>query len=110
MVLNTEEKIEEIERFIFRCTHWDSETKQCDSYESRPGMCRDYPRNLAYSSNPVFFPHCGFYARDINAENMEEALDDLALPAPDLEELKEKLHLQKPRSHPDHSRSPSGKP
>jgi len=28
---------------IFRCEHWDPETKQCDSYGSRPGMCRTIP-------------------------------------------------------------------
>ena len=28
--------------FVFRCTHYDRETRSCDSYGSRPGVCRDY--------------------------------------------------------------------
>ena len=44
---------------VFRCTHWDPVTKHCDSYESRPGMCRDYPRNLLDSPHPVFLEGCG---------------------------------------------------
>src|SRR5215813_14607857 len=32
--------------FVFRCTHFDAATRSCDSYASRPGMCRDYPRAL----------------------------------------------------------------
>src|SRR5262249_41512630 len=32
--------------FTFRCTHFDRTTRACDSYGSRPGMCRDYPRLL----------------------------------------------------------------
>ena len=66
--------------FIFRCTHWNSETKMCDSYDSRPGMCRDYPCNLVYSTNPIFLKECSYYAVDKNAERMKAALEDLNLP------------------------------
>jgi uncharacterized protein len=38
--------------FVFRCTHFDPATRTCDSYESRPGMCRDYPRALLYQPDP----------------------------------------------------------
>ena len=27
--------------FVFRCTHFDWTTRACDSYDSRPAMCRD---------------------------------------------------------------------
>jgi Fe-S-cluster containining protein len=52
--------------FIFRCTHFDPETRRCDSYPSRPGMCRDYPRALLEQANPELFDGCGFkpLARD----------------------------------------------
>ncbi len=38
--------------FVFRCTHFDWETRSCDSYVSRPGMCRDYPRARWTSRGP----------------------------------------------------------
>ena len=46
--------------FLFRCTHFDRETRRCDSYHSRPGMCRDYPRALLEQANPELFEGCGF--------------------------------------------------
>jgi hypothetical protein len=38
--------------FVFRCTHFDGATRTCDSYDSRPGLCRDYPRALLYQPEP----------------------------------------------------------
>src|SRR5512134_990072 len=32
----------EDQAFVFRCTHFGRATRSCDSYDSRPGMCRDY--------------------------------------------------------------------
>ena len=46
--------------FVFRCTHFDPATRRCDSYESRPGMCRDYPRVLLDQAAPVMLPGCGY--------------------------------------------------
>lgn len=43
----------------FRCTHFDRLTRRCDSYDSRPGMCRDYPRLLLYQPHPELLPECG---------------------------------------------------
>jgi len=40
--------------FIFRCTHFDWATRSCDSYDSRPGMCRDHPRVLLAQPDPEF--------------------------------------------------------
>src|SRR4030042_1602127 len=37
--------------FVFRCSHFDPATRSCDSYDSRPGMCRDYPRNLMWPAS-----------------------------------------------------------
>ena len=38
--------------FVFRCTHFDRATRSCDSYDSRPGMCRDYPRLHPLAGEP----------------------------------------------------------
>lgn len=80
--------------FVFRCTHFDPTTRRCDSYESRPGLCRDYPRNLLYSSDPDLFSECGFYAVHRNADRFRDALDRLDLPPEKLAELQDKLHLK----------------
>ncbi len=68
--------------FVFRCTHFDPATRRCDSYASRPGMCRDYPRLHLYQPHPEMLPGCGHrpVARDakrflevIEAQPMDEA-------------------------------------
>ena len=46
--------------FVFKCTHFDAATRSCDSYASRPGMCRDYPRGLLYQPFPAMLPGCGY--------------------------------------------------
>ena len=80
--------------FVFNCTHFDRKTRTCDSYDSRPGMCRDYPRNLLDAAYPEFLDGCGYHAIDANAEQFNEALDKLDLPPEKLEELKKRLHTK----------------
>ena len=82
--------------FIFTCTHFDPETKRCDSYESRPGLCRDYPRNLLDAANPDLFPECGFRAVHKNAERFRESLSKRDLTPEQLKEIEDKLHLKEP--------------
>jgi hypothetical protein len=53
--------------FVFECTHFDRITRRCDSYASRPGMCRDYPRVLLDQAAPALFRACGFRAVAPNA-------------------------------------------
>lgn len=53
--------------FHFRCTHFDPTTRRCDSYDSRPGLCRDYPRLQLWAAAPAFLPGCGFRAVPSNA-------------------------------------------
>ncbi len=79
--------------FIFRCTHYDPVTKQCDSYGSRPGMCRDYPRNLLYEAMPEFLPECGYSAVHKNAQGFRGALEQTGLPPDKVRELARKLRL-----------------
>lgn len=78
---------------VFRCTHWDSATKLCDAYRSRPGMCRDYPQNQLDFPVPVFFESCGFRAVLRNAEKLEASLASLDLPPETLQKLKQDLQL-----------------
>lgn len=59
----------------FRCTHYDPVSKACDSYATRPGMCRDYPRPLLDAAFPEFFPECGYKAVDVHAPKLKAALD-----------------------------------
>ena len=60
--------------FVFRCTHFDSKTRACDSYASRPGMCRDYPRALLYQPSPRLLPGCGYKPIARNADELRRAL------------------------------------
>lgn len=80
--------------FIFRCTHWDPATRRCDSYESRPGMCRDYPRAHLWTGNPEFLPGCGYRAVAPGAAAMIAALRAEGLEGEKLEAVKRKLHLE----------------
>jgi len=60
--------------FVFRCTHFDPVTRSCDSYASRPGMCRDYPRGLLYQAHPELLPDCGYRPLARNADALRRAL------------------------------------
>jgi Fe-S-cluster containining protein len=60
--------------FVFRCTHFDRATRSCDSYASRPGICRDYPRALLYQAHPELLPGCGYRPLARNAVELRRAL------------------------------------
>jgi hypothetical protein len=78
---------------VFRCTHFDRTTRSCDSFDSRPGMCRDYPGVLLWQPRPEFLPGCGYRALTPNAEGLTKALDRLDLTAEQREKLRKGLHL-----------------
>jgi len=80
--------------FVFRCTHYDPETRRCDSYNSRPGMCRDYPQLLLEAANPVFPETCGFRPVLHNAERLRDALANLDLTPEQREKLDEGLKIR----------------
>ncbi len=61
--------------FAFRCTHFDPVSRLCDSYESRPGVCRDYPRLLLWQPAPELLPGCGYRPVARNAEALRKALE-----------------------------------
>lgn len=78
----------------FTCSHFDTFTRKCDSYDSRPGMCRDYPRNLLYTSIPDFFVECGYKPKDKNADRFNIALDKAKISEEKKEKIRKKLFLK----------------
>jgi len=84
----------ETRTFVFRCSHFDWETRRCDSYASRPFMCRDYPRALLDGAWPELFEGCGYALRDREGAGMAEALDRADLSPQKREELKRRLRLK----------------
>jgi len=81
--------------FVFDCTHFDRATRFCDSYDSRPGMCRDYPRALLAQPNPEMLPGCGYRPVAPNATALLRALEGAAVSGDRLARLKKDLHLEK---------------
>jgi uncharacterized protein len=79
--------------FVFRCTHFDRENRSCDSYLSRPGMCRDYPRLILWQGHPEFLPSCGYGARAPNTTGLKAELARLDLSAEQRERLTRGLDL-----------------
>lgn len=79
---------------LFRCTHFDWDTRRCDSYDSRPGICRDYPRALLQQSDPDLFEACGYRPIASNAASLLRVLDDQDLSEAQRRELKDRLHLE----------------
>ncbi|MGI5863791.1 MAG: YkgJ family cysteine cluster protein [Myxococcales bacterium] len=83
----------ETRTFEFRCTHFDPERRVCDSYATRPAMCRDYPGLLFDQAWPELFPECGFRARVRNADALAAGIDATELSDEQKAELKRKLRL-----------------
>jgi len=81
--------------FVFRCTHFDWTTRSCDSYDSRPGMCRDYPRVLLAQANPEFLPGCGYRPVAPNADRLVRSLERASVTREQMDRLKKDLHLER---------------
>jgi Fe-S-cluster containining protein len=79
---------------VFRCGHRDPETRRCDSYATRPGMCRDYPRLLLDSLDPRLLDCCGFRVVDRRAKRLKRSLAELGLSAEQQAKLEQRLHLR----------------
>jgi hypothetical protein len=80
--------------FVFRCTHFDPATRRCDSYDSRPGMCRDYPRALLYQPEPEMMKGCGYRPVLPGAARFLRVLDQKALTPEQRARLRRGLHLE----------------
>jgi len=78
----------------FRCTHYDRETKSCDSYESRPGMCRDYPRVLLLQTKPGFHQGCGYRAINRDSEALKKHIRSMGLTRETVEHLERELYVE----------------
>jgi hypothetical protein len=83
----------ENELWVFRCTHFDWKTRRCDSYASRPFLCRDYPRAQLDRAWPELFPECGFRPVDTRGAGLREALARTDLSEEARRELERKLYL-----------------
>jgi uncharacterized protein len=81
--------------FVFRCTHFDEATRSCDSYASRPGLCRDYPRALLWQPHPEMLPGCGYRPVVWNAGGLERALEGARLSAEQQDKLRKGLFLDR---------------
>jgi uncharacterized protein len=80
--------------FVFTCSHFDRTTRRCDSYDSRPGMCRDYPRALLYQPHPELLPGCGYRPIARNAKRLLRVLDEQELTPDQRARLKKELFLE----------------
>ena len=80
--------------FVFRCTHFDPRTRLCDSYDTRPGLCRDYPRALLDQPAPEFLPGCGYRAIAPGALRLIAVLDRQPLTDERRARLKRDLRLE----------------
>jgi hypothetical protein len=78
----------------FHCTHYEPSTRRCDSYDSRPFFCRDYPRNLTFDPVPQLFDECSHRVVDRHAEALTAALESAGLRGEKLEEVRKKLYLR----------------
>jgi Fe-S-cluster containining protein len=83
-----------LQAFVFRCEHFDRRTRLCDSYETRPGMCRDYPRRLMYQPNPEMLDGCGYRPVAFGASRMMGALRRQNLTEEQMAKLKKGLFLE----------------
>jgi Fe-S-cluster containining protein len=80
--------------FVFRCTHFDEQTRSCDSYDTRPGMCRDYPRALLDQAAPELLPGCGYRPVSARAGRLLAVLEAQPLTEEQRARLRRDLHLE----------------
>ena len=80
--------------FVFRCTHFDPATRRCDSYRSRPGMCRDYPVLMEDHAWPQLLDGCAFQVRAVGQGKLRQSIDATDLPEEKNAELRRRLRLE----------------
>jgi hypothetical protein len=78
---------------VFRCRHFDPGTRVCDSYDSRPGACRDYPRALLAQPAPEMLPGCGYRPVARHAAAFLRVLSEQPLTPEQRSRLARGLHL-----------------
>ena len=85
---------EEHGAFVFTCTHYDPETRSCDSYDSRPAICRDYPQGLLDQPWPELFPECTYKLVVRDAARLLDGLASADLTDEQRARLEERLRLK----------------
>ena len=80
--------------WVFRCEHFDRRTRRCDSYDTRPGICRDYPRGLMYQAAPEMLEGCGYRPVAFGASKMLGELKRHKLTDEQMEKLRKGLFLE----------------
>jgi hypothetical protein len=88
------DRLPALRAFVFRCTHFQAETRSCDSYDSRPGICRDYPRGLLDQPRPEMLPGCGYRPVLRGAARMLRVLESQPLTPEQRARLARELHLE----------------
>jgi Fe-S-cluster containining protein len=79
---------------VFRCTHYDPDSRRCDSYRSRPSMCRDYPTVLLDQGWPELFPTCGYRVRARKPEKLRAGIEATSLSPEAKAELCRRMRLE----------------
>ncbi len=88
------DRLREERAFVFRCTHFDPATRKCDSYDARPGMCRDYPRMQLEAPMPELFDRCGHKVVAKGGAQMIEALRARGIEGEQLVQITTRLKLR----------------
>lgn len=84
----------ETRTFHFRCSHFDWASRRCDSYASRPHMCRDYPRVLLAQPWPELFDACGHRIVLERGAGLAAALEQTDLDPEARAALRRKLRIE----------------
>jgi uncharacterized protein len=84
----------ETHELVFRCTHYDPASKRCDSYATRPSMCRDYPTVLLGQGWPELFEGCSYRIVARRPAGLAAGIDRTALSPEAKAELRRKLRLE----------------
>lgn len=79
--------------FVFRCHYFDTTTRRCTSYETRPGICRDYPRHLLQQAWPELLPGCGYRPVSRNAASALVALGKTSMTEEERAALRRRMRL-----------------
>ena len=80
--------------FAFQCRYFDTQNRKCLSYDSRPGLCRDYPRLLLEQSSPEFYKECSYRAVASNAKSLLRIVNRAPLTEDQRAEMKRKMRLE----------------